>query len=171
MIISLFYHVSLIKIYNYIKIDHVNQNHNIMIMITLWFSSVTLLVCTFPIQYHIQNASGPYSGWLIRFRWLFYYFVMFYWSKYIELCQSLIWWSKSKFYNYDQIDILLIEIYRIMFPQEKLKTRSTIEIYLCIYLNINDQLLLLLFELCQSLMIWWSKSKYYKILLRFKWIF
>ena len=72
----------------------------------LWFFSILTISITwtgFIYQYHIQYASRPYSRWLSRFMWLFYYFNIFYWPKYTELCQNLIWWSKSQYYDYDQI--------------------------------------------------------------------
>lgn len=98
MIISSFYHVSLTEIYRIMS----KSNMMIKIKILRCDQNVTLM-CSLRIQYHIQYASRPYSRWLSRFMWLFYYFNIFYWPKYTELCQNLIWWSKSQYYDYDQI--------------------------------------------------------------------
>ena len=101
MIISSFYHVSLTEIYR------IMSKSNMMIKIKiLCCDQNIILMCSLCIQYHIQYDSRPYSRWLSRFMWLFYYFNIFYWPKYTELYQNLIWWSKSQYYDYDQIVII-----------------------------------------------------------------
>ena len=118
-------------------------------------------MCTLRIQYHIQYASRPYSGWLSRFRWLFYHFNIFYSSKYTELCQNLTWWSKSKYYDYDQNIIIMCSLrihYHIRYacrPYSGWLSRCR-----WLFYHFNIFYWPKYTELCQNL-ISWSKSKYY----------
>ena len=72
MIISTHYHVLLIKMYKFVKIDCDGQHQNITPMVEVW------LVC---VHYGFNIMScmllDHISGWLSRFRPLFQHIVMF----------------------------------------------------------------------------------------------
>jgi len=45
----------------------------------------TTHLCPLWIQYHVQGPSRPFSEWLDMFIRIFYYFITFYWLKYVKI--------------------------------------------------------------------------------------
>ena len=74
-------------------------------------------VCPLRVNHRIWGVSRSYWRCLDRFLWLCYHFIRCYGPKCSNICQGRSWWSKLKYYDYDQSVTLMCPL-RIVYHSQ-----------------------------------------------------